>query len=169
MTREAFEEVYYMRSCLPQMCWKICIVFSILFCHATLQFSVLEGISMGSSVKARLGTLATQVLFSAGARAEVWELYQLPRDRHNAWRIDQTKAFDDLKGLLWSTVCSTWEALPWAQKLLIIAPVVTVFVHFYLMPWMMPRLRYFWIWLRMEYELYQRRQAVYRSLHSNLG
>ncbi|KAJ7618465.1 hypothetical protein FB45DRAFT_931706, partial [Roridomyces roridus] len=129
---------------------------------AVVFFADFEVILMGPDVKHWIRHRESQIFTSTEARREVWEFYRLSRERHSNWRITQSKEFHKLTRLLWSTASTTWEALHWVQKLLIVAPAILFYGHYYIMPVVIPRVRNVQIWLRIEYEKYRRRQAVYR-------
>ncbi|KAJ7618572.1 hypothetical protein FB45DRAFT_871981 [Roridomyces roridus] len=130
------------------------------YCNAVLCFLGMEQKAMGDDVKYWIRSLEMQTFSSSQARAEVWEFYQLSRERHKTWRITQSKEACKIMRLLWITAWSTWEALPWAQKLIVVVPAAAFYVHFYIMP-VVERIE---LLIRIEYRKYRRRRAV-RQFH----
>ncbi|KAJ7618482.1 hypothetical protein FB45DRAFT_931757 [Roridomyces roridus] len=119
-----------------------------------LSFAHLEAIPVGPDASYWIRDRGSQIFTSAQPRREIWESSRSSRGHHSNW-----VGFYEFIRLLWATA---WEALPWAQKLLIVVPTVLFYGYFYIMPVMMPRVRKIQVLLRMEYQKYRRRQAVYR-------
>ncbi|KAJ7618433.1 hypothetical protein FB45DRAFT_931646 [Roridomyces roridus] len=129
---------------------------------ATLAFMAQELKPMGSDVERWLVDRLKKVFFCSRARSEIWELFRPARESHREWRIAQSREAFKIVRLLWTTACSTWEALPWAQKLLVVAPAAAFYSYFYIIP-LMDRIE---LLIRIEYWKYRRRRAV-RQFHLN--
>ncbi|KAJ7604775.1 hypothetical protein FB45DRAFT_1043141 [Roridomyces roridus] len=130
------------------------------YCVSVLQFIVHEVMPMGADVQEWIVIRLKKAFSSSKARAEVWEFYAPSRERHRSWRITQSEEVVKIMRLLWTTAWSSWEALPWAQKLLVVAPAAVFCVHFYIMP-LVDRIE---LLIRIEYWKYRRRRAV-RQFH----
>ncbi|KAJ7618419.1 hypothetical protein FB45DRAFT_931596 [Roridomyces roridus] len=129
---------------------------------ATLAFMAQELKPMGSDVERWLVDRLKKVFFCSRARSEIWELFRPARESHREWRIAQSREAFKIVRLLWTTACSTWEALPWAQKLLVVAPAAAFYSYFYIIP-LVDRIE---LLIRIEYWKYRRRRAV-RQFHTN--
>ncbi|KAJ7643957.1 hypothetical protein FB45DRAFT_284554 [Roridomyces roridus] len=137
MTRPVILEVYQRAS---QKIFVLCntTIIVLFYLYGVHMFASEEVRLMGRDAKAWVYDSLRRSVISAEARSEVWEFYRLSRERHNKWRMLQTRELYKLVRLLWTT---SWESLHWGQKLLIVLPAVAFYTYFYIMPRARPLIR----------------------------
>ncbi|KAJ7618467.1 hypothetical protein FB45DRAFT_931708 [Roridomyces roridus] len=144
-------------------------VLNILLVHGFARpiFMFVEWSRSDDGRKMAIERLLPRAWFCPQAGADLWEIYQPSMELYERWRGGYVSELNMLGRFLWTMA----RDLHWAQKFLIVAPVVVVPLIYAIVRgyfYIKPSVRRFWLRMRYLHWRNQRERERYRAI-SNLG